>query len=111
MSPVGGVGVNLAIQDGVATANLLAAPLREGRLSTDDLRRVEQRRRFPTRVTQAIQVLIQRQVISRVFRSTGTLAVPLPLRILARFPGLRRWPARLVGVGVRPEHVRTAERA
>ena len=107
MSPVGGVGINLAIQDAVAAANLLAGPLREGRLTTDHLRRVQQRRQLPVRVTQWIQVLIQRRVITSVLSAAGPLEPPLPLRLLARFPVLRRLPARLIGVGIRPEHVKT----
>lgn len=105
MSPVGGVGVNLAVQDGVATANLLANPLREGRLTTEDLRLVQQRRLFPTKVTQAAQVLFQEQIVKRVLDKTGSVKPPLPLRLLARWPFLRRLPARLIGIGVRPEHI------
>jgi len=105
MSPVGGVGINLAIQDAVATANLLAAPLREGRLTTDDLRQVQRRREWPTRLTQRLQMFIQNRVIRRVLGSTGQLAPPLLLRLIARFPFLTRLPARLIGIGFRPEHV------
>ena len=115
MSPIGGVGINLAIQDAVAAANLLAEPLRERRLTTDQLRRVQRRRQLPTRVTQRLQLLIQRRVITRVLGGTRPVAPPLLLRLLARCPVLRRLPARLIGVGVRPEHVQTpaapAERA
>jgi 2-polyprenyl-6-methoxyphenol hydroxylase-like FAD-dependent oxidoreductase len=107
MSPIGGVGINLAIQDAVAAAGLLAEPLRERRLTTDQLRRVQQRRQLPTRVTQRLQLLVQRRVITRVLGGTRPLAPPLLLRLLARFPVLRRLPARLIGVGVRPEHVQT----
>jgi 2-polyprenyl-6-methoxyphenol hydroxylase-like FAD-dependent oxidoreductase len=107
MSPVGGVGVNLAVQDAVATANLLASPLREGRLTVGHLRRVQRRRELPTRVTQRLQLLMQRRVIRRVLAGSSPLAVPLPLRLLARSPGLRRLPGRLIGLGIRPEHVRT----
>ena len=107
MSPVGGVGINLAIQDAVAAANLLAGPLREGRLTTDHLRRVQQRRQLPVRVTQWIQVLFQRRVITPVLSAAGRLEPPLPLRLFARFPVLRRLPGRLIGVGIRPEHVKT----
>jgi 2-polyprenyl-6-methoxyphenol hydroxylase-like FAD-dependent oxidoreductase len=109
MSPVGGVGINLAVQDAVATANLLAAPLREGRLTLDNLRQVQRRREWPARVTQAAQVFIQKRVISRVLSDASVIAPPLPLRLFARFPLLRRIPARLVGIGVRPEHIRTPE--
>nr|MBI3612488.1 FAD-dependent monooxygenase [Nitrospirota bacterium] len=107
MSPIGGVGVNLAVQDGVAAANLLAKPLREGRLTTDHLRLVQQRRLLPTRIVQGMQVLVQKQVVSKVLSGTGPMKPPLPLKLFARFPFLRRLPARLIGVGVRPEHVRT----
>ncbi len=107
MSPIGGVGINLAIQDAVAAANRLAAPLREGRLTTEHLRRVQRRRELPTRVTQRLQLLVQRRVISRVLGGAGPLQPPLALRLFARFPVLRRLPARLIGVGIRPEHVQT----
>jgi 2-polyprenyl-6-methoxyphenol hydroxylase-like FAD-dependent oxidoreductase len=105
MSPVGGVGVNLAVQDAVAAANLLAGPLREGRLTAEHLRRVQRRREPPTRVTQRLQLLVQERVIARVLGGTGALSPPLALRLLARFPSLQRLTARLIGVGVRPEHV------
>lgn len=107
MSPIGGVGVNLAVQDGVAAANLLAQPLREGRLTTEHLRRVQQRRLLPTRIVQGMQVLVQQRVVSRVLSGAGQMKPPLLLKLFARFPFLRRIPARLIGVGVRPEHVRT----
>jgi len=106
MSPIGGVGINLAIQDAVAAANLLAEPLRVRRLTTGHLRRVQRRRQLPTRVTQRLQLLIQERVITRVLGGTGRLAPPLLLRLLAGVPLLRRLPARLIGVGVRPEHLR-----
>jgi len=106
MSPIGGVGINLAIQDAVAAANLLAEPLRVRRLTTGHLRRVQRRRQLPTRVTQRLQLLIQERVITRVLEGTGRLAPPLLLWLLARVPLLRRLPARLIGVGVRPEHLR-----
>jgi 2-polyprenyl-6-methoxyphenol hydroxylase-like FAD-dependent oxidoreductase len=110
MSPVGGVGINLAIQDAVAAANLLAVPLREDRLATDDLRRVQRRREWPTRLTQRFQILVQNRVIRRVLGSSEQIAPPLLLRLLARFPFLRRIPARLIGIGFRPEHVKTPAR-
>jgi 2-polyprenyl-6-methoxyphenol hydroxylase-like FAD-dependent oxidoreductase len=106
MSPVGGVGINLAIQDAVAAANLLAAPLRAGRLAIEDLRRVQQRRMLPTRLTQRMQLFIQNRIIRRVLGSTDTLVLPFAVKLLARFPFLRRIPARLIGMGIRPEHVR-----
>ena len=109
MSPVGGVGINLAIQDAVAAANLLARPLHDGRVTTDDLQKVQSRRVLPTRLTQRAQVLIQNRVIGRVIGGRGQLALPWPVRLLRRFPFLRRIPARLIGIGFRPEHVRTPE--
>ena len=109
MSPVGGVGINLAIQDAVATANLLAGPLRENRLVTSDLEKVQSRRMFPTRITQRLQVIIQDRVIGRVLGQRKSLSLAWPLRLLRRFPFLRRLPARLIGIGIRPEHVRTPE--
>jgi 2-polyprenyl-6-methoxyphenol hydroxylase-like FAD-dependent oxidoreductase len=107
MSPVGGVGINLAIQDAVAAANLLAAPLRERRVTPEDLERVQRRREFPTRATQAMQLAIQRRVIRPVLSATGPLRLPLVARLLTAIPFLRRIPARLVGLGFRPEHVQT----
>ncbi len=109
MSPVGGVGINLAVQDAVAAANILARPLRTGTVTTAKLRRVQQRRTFPTRIIQWLQVLIQNRVISRTLASHKTLTPPWPLKLLRRFPVLRRIPARLIGMGFRPEHVRTGE--
>ncbi|MBK0392373.1 FAD-dependent oxidoreductase [Ramlibacter algicola] len=109
MSPVGGVGINLAIQDAVAAANLLAEPLRGGRLEANHLAAVEKRRHWPARVTQRAQVAIQDTVLSPVLARTDAPAgVPLPLKLLQRFPRLRSLPARLVGIGVRPERVRVA---
>jgi 2-polyprenyl-6-methoxyphenol hydroxylase-like FAD-dependent oxidoreductase len=109
MSPIGGVGINLAIQDAVAAANLLAAPLRERRLGERDLERVQRRRELPTRLTQRAQVFMQDRVVAAVLGTRAArLDLPLPLRLLRRFPALRRLPARLVGFGVRPEHVRSA---
>jgi 2-polyprenyl-6-methoxyphenol hydroxylase-like FAD-dependent oxidoreductase len=106
MSPIGGVGINLAIQDAVAAANLLAAPLRSRHVRTAELRRVQERRLWPTRVTQRLQVLVQDRVIRPVLASQQQLTLPWPLRLLQRWPALRRLPARLISLGVRPEHVR-----
>jgi len=105
MSPVGGVGINLAIQDAVAAANVLFKPLRERQLAIDQLRRIQRRRELPTRVTQGLQVAVQRRIIARVLGGTGPLKPPLAVRLLAKVPFLRRIPARLVGLGIRPEHV------
>jgi 2-polyprenyl-6-methoxyphenol hydroxylase-like FAD-dependent oxidoreductase len=107
MSPVGGVGINLAIQDAVAAANELAGPLREGRVSVDHLRRIQARRTLPTRVTQALQVAIQRRIITRVLSGTGPVRPPLLVRLISAAPWLQRLTGRLVGMGIRPEHVRT----
>lgn len=107
MSPVGGVGINLAIQDAVATANLLAQPLRDSRVTEPDLAKVQTRRAWPTEMTQRVQLLVQNRVISRVLGSKGPLRPPSALRLLARFPVLRRIPGRMIGLGVRPEHVQT----
>ena len=111
MSPIGGVGVNLAVQDAVAAANILWRPLAAGTLQEADLRRVQKRRMFPTRVTQRIQVIIQNNVIGRVLAEGGSLRPPLLLRLTSRLAILRQLPARLVGIGVRPEHVSTPERS
>ncbi len=107
MSPVGGIGINLALQDAVATANLLAAPLREGRVTAEDLSRVQKRRELPTRVTQWFQVQIQKRVIAPVLGGAASSRLPLPLQLLRRFAVLRRLPARLIGIGFRPEHVKS----
>jgi len=106
MSPVGGVGINLAIQDAVAAANILAAPLASGRLSDADLRRVERRRELPTRVVQRGQLAIQDRFLRKALERRAAVNVPVAMRLLQWFPVLRRIPARIVGVGIRPEHVR-----
>ena len=105
MSPIGGVGINLAIQDAVAAANVLFEPLREGQLAIEHLRRIQKRRELPTRVTQGLQVAVQRRIIACVLVETGPLKPPLALRLLAKIPFLRRIPARIVGLGIRPEHI------
>ena len=110
MSPIGGVGINLAIQDAVAAANVLVPELRaDGDVSSAQLARAQRRRELPTRLTQRMQLLIQDRVMRRVLASTGPIAPPLPVRLLRRWPFLRRIPARLLGLGFRPEHVRTPE--
>jgi 2-polyprenyl-6-methoxyphenol hydroxylase-like FAD-dependent oxidoreductase len=107
MSPIGGVGINLAVQDAVAAANLLAAPLRNGTITEANLHAVQKRRELPTRVTQRVQVFMQDRVIRSVLSSNQlSTSLPLALRLLRRWPLLQRIPAYLVGVGVRPEHVR-----
>ena len=109
MSPIGGVGINLAVQDAVATANLLAAKLRTGSVTEADLDAVRQRRLWPTKATQAMQVAIQNNVLVPVMSrgSEAELHVPLPIRVLTAMPVLQRLFARLLGMGVRPEHVRS----
>jgi 2-polyprenyl-6-methoxyphenol hydroxylase-like FAD-dependent oxidoreductase len=109
MSPIGGVGVNLAVQDAVAAANILWQPLKAGTLREDDLDRVERRREFPTRVTQRIQVVVQNNVIDRLLGAGEALTAPWPLRLTSWFAPLRLIPAWLVGKGVRPEHVHTPD--
>jgi 2-polyprenyl-6-methoxyphenol hydroxylase-like FAD-dependent oxidoreductase len=109
MSPIGGVGVNLAVQDAVAAANLLWRPLKAGTVREEDLDRVQQRREFPTRVTQRMQVVVQNNVIDRLLGAGEELAAPWPLRLTSLIPPLRGIPAWLVGMGVRPEHVHTPD--
>ncbi len=109
MSPIGGVGVNLAIQDAVAAANILAEPLRRGAPTLDDLRAVQRRREPPARVTQAVQLFVQNKIITSVLRGARLRGTPLLLRLLRDFPFLRRLPGRFIGLGVRPEHVRTPD--
>ncbi len=107
MSPVGGVGINLAIQDAVATANLLAIPLRTRKLTTADLAKVQHRREWPVRMIQKLQIFLHKRVLSNVLSQTDTMEmqVPLPVRWLNRYRFLRRIPARLIAMGFRPEHV------
>ncbi|MBM3981391.1 MAG: FAD-dependent oxidoreductase [Planctomycetes bacterium] len=109
MSPVGGVGINLAIQDAVATANALAEKLRAGTVTNSDLAAVQRRRTLPTQLTQFLQVQVQKRVITRALTAHGPLTVPAVVRAFRRFAFLRRIPARLVGMGLRPEHVRTRD--
>jgi 2-polyprenyl-6-methoxyphenol hydroxylase-like FAD-dependent oxidoreductase len=109
MSPVGGVGINLAVQDAVAAANILWRPLKAGTAQNGDLRKVQERRMFPTRVIQALQLIIQNRLIGRALGSAQSLPAPLLLRLTDRVPLLRRIPARVVGMGVRPEHVHTPD--
>ncbi|WP_342588014.1 FAD-dependent oxidoreductase [Pseudorhodoplanes sinuspersici] len=108
MSPVGGVGINLAIQDAVATANILAQKLRHGAVNADDLDAVRARRLFPVKVIQAAQVQVQNRIISPVLQG-GELTPPLLLRIVNAVPWLQGMMARGIGFGVRPEHVRSPE--
>jgi 2-polyprenyl-6-methoxyphenol hydroxylase-like FAD-dependent oxidoreductase len=110
MSPVGGIGINLAIQDAVAASNILAEPLRREQVTQDDLDALEERRRRPTRWTQALQIQAHKRVVEPVLKcETSFVRLPLAVRLLNSFPALRRIPARLIGIGVRPEHVKTPE--
>ncbi|MGA2942812.1 MAG: FAD-dependent oxidoreductase [Xanthobacteraceae bacterium] len=111
MSPIGGVGINMAVQDAVAAANRLAGPLKNGTMTTEDLRAIQQRRILPVRFTQWLQLTIQKRIISRVLgmESQQRPKPPLFFKLFNIFPVLRRIPARLLGVGIRPEHVRTPE--
>ncbi len=110
MSPAGGVGINLAIQDAVATANLLAEALRGGRVTEAALARVQQRREFPTRVTQWLQVKAH-QALARVFETSDPLKAPWQLKVLERVPGRPQVMGYVVGIGIRPEHVAGAARS
>jgi len=112
MSPLGGVGINLAIQDAVAAANILAKPLLHGTVTDADLKKVQQRREFPTRMIQGLQVLAHKRVVNPYLSGKVPIRkLPLPLKLLQQFPVLRRIPARAIGLGFRPEHVRTPETA
>ena len=109
MSPIGGVGVNLAVQDAVAAANRLAAPLKARNVSDDDLAAIETRRTFPVRATQRLQLAMQSQIIAPALASTAQPKPPLMFKLFNIFPLLRRIPARLLGLGFRPEHVHTPD--
>jgi 2-polyprenyl-6-methoxyphenol hydroxylase-like FAD-dependent oxidoreductase len=105
MSPAGGVGINLAIQDAIATANLLADPLKDGTVSESVLARVQERREFPTRVTQRFQINAH-AVMDRAFKNQGPFKAPWQLKMAVHIPGLQRFMGRAVGMGARPEHIR-----
>ena len=109
MSPVGGVGINLAVQDAVATANILAVPLRQGPVSTELLSKVQKRRQWPTEMMQGVQLLVQKRIISNVLALQNRPSAPFAVKLLGWFPVLRRLPARLIGMGFLPEHVRSPE--
>ncbi len=114
MSPIAGVGINLAVQDAVAAANVLAAPLRSIPLPganqlTPFLHRVQRRREFPTRLTQRIQIVAQNRVVSPVLAGSQPITVPWFLKLMQLLPALQRIPARIIGLGARPEHVRTPD--
>jgi 2-polyprenyl-6-methoxyphenol hydroxylase-like FAD-dependent oxidoreductase len=110
MSPIGGVGINLAVQDAVAAANILADPLRDGKLTVEHLQAVQRRRTLPMRVIQRVQVIIQTRILDRVIGSDKPVTAPFAVRLFNWIPWLRRIPARLVGMGIRPEHIRTPNR-
>jgi len=107
MSPIGGVGINVAIQDAVAAANILAGPMARGADPDPLLARVQKRRMFAVRAIQGFQNAAQKRIISRLLAATGPVRAAWPLRLLGRFPLLRRLPAAFLGFGVRPEHVRS----
>ena len=108
MSPFGGVGINLAIQDAVAAANGLAKPLREGTVNTRDLAGIQRRREFPTRITQRIQATIRQQIAGSA-HAAGPTGLPWAMRLLEHTTIPRRMRTRFIGIGVRPEHVKTPE--
>jgi 2-polyprenyl-6-methoxyphenol hydroxylase-like FAD-dependent oxidoreductase len=112
MSPIGGVGINLAVQDAVAAANLLFTPLKSGAPTLDQLLSVQERREWPTKMTQSVQVFAQNNILARALSSTApSTDLPFLLKVLRTFTALRRLPARAVGLGFRPEHVHLDLRA
>jgi 2-polyprenyl-6-methoxyphenol hydroxylase-like FAD-dependent oxidoreductase len=111
MSPIGGVGINIAVQDAVAAANRLAAPLKSGGVTESDLKAVQRRRTLPARLTQRLQLVMQNRMIGPALRRTLKPRPPLLFKIIDAIPPLRPLPARLLAVGFRPEHVRTPEAA
>jgi 2-polyprenyl-6-methoxyphenol hydroxylase-like FAD-dependent oxidoreductase len=109
MSPIGGVGVNLAVQDAVAAANRLAAPLKVSGAKDDDLRAIQTRRMLPVRFTQALQLIMQNRIIGPALSGTQRPKPPLLFKLFDLVPVLRRIPARLLAVGIRPEHIHTPD--
>jgi 2-polyprenyl-6-methoxyphenol hydroxylase-like FAD-dependent oxidoreductase len=109
MSPVGGVGINLAIQDAIATANLLGPVLQKRKPKLGDLAKVQARREFPTRLIQGFQVVVQNRILSPTLRATGTMRPPFIVKLLNAWPWARQFPGRFIGLGPRPEHVKLAE--
>jgi 2-polyprenyl-6-methoxyphenol hydroxylase-like FAD-dependent oxidoreductase len=109
MSPVGGIGINVAIQDAVAAGNILGPALRKGPVSDSILAEVQKRRQWPTRMTQALQVIVQTVIIRNVLQMQKKPRAPFLVKLLNWFPALRRIPGRIIGMGFRPEHVRTPE--
>ncbi len=106
MSPIGGVGINLAIQDAVATSNILGPYLKHGPVGIEQIGLVQKRREWPTEMTQRLQVLLQNRMIMPLLKSKGAVSAPWLVRLLARWPFFRRLPARVIGLGFRPEHIR-----
>jgi 2-polyprenyl-6-methoxyphenol hydroxylase-like FAD-dependent oxidoreductase len=110
MSPIGGVGINLAIQDAVATANILGPVLQKRVPSLGDLAKVQKRRQFPTKVIQGFQVMAQNRLLAPTLAAMKTPEPPRLVKILNAWPWARQFPARFIGMGVRPEHVRLQKR-
>jgi 2-polyprenyl-6-methoxyphenol hydroxylase-like FAD-dependent oxidoreductase len=108
MSPIGGVGINLAIQDAIAAANILVPAFLKGKIWQNDLKKVQTRRELPVKIIQGAQVFIQNRIIGRSLGNNIHAKLPLPLKVVRRFPYLQRIPAYLVGIGFRPEHVKNA---
>jgi 2-polyprenyl-6-methoxyphenol hydroxylase-like FAD-dependent oxidoreductase len=109
MSPIGGVGINIAVQDAVAAANRLAAPLIAGTATSGHLQAIQARRDFPARMTQKIQLTMQNQIIGPALQGTRDPKPPLLFKLFDAFPTLRRLPGRLLALGIRPEHVQTPD--
>lgn len=109
MSPVGGIGINLAIQDGVAAANELVPAFQEGDIDQSVLERIQLRRERPTRTTQRFQVFVQERILGKVLSNREEGSIPIPLRLIGAIPLLQRLPARMIGIGIRPEHIRTPD--
>jgi 2-polyprenyl-6-methoxyphenol hydroxylase-like FAD-dependent oxidoreductase len=109
MSPIGGVGINIAVQDAVAAANRLAAPLKAGTTTSGDLQAIQARRDFPARMTQKIQLTMQNRIIGPALQATREPKPPLLFKLFDAFPVLRRIPARLLALGIQPEHVQTPD--
>jgi 2-polyprenyl-6-methoxyphenol hydroxylase-like FAD-dependent oxidoreductase len=108
MSPIGGVGINLAVQDAVAAANILAEPLRHGAMTDATLAAIQRRRKFPTRATQRLQLVLQNHIIGPAMQGGPRPKAPWVMKML-QWPLLRRIPGRVIAVGIRPEHILTPE--
>ena len=110
MSPVGGVGINLAVQDAIAAGNILAEPLLAGNVTEEHLRAVQKRRTWPVKMTQRLQLAVQKNIIYNILQDDKPFPVPFAVKMLQRFPILRRIPAYFIGIGFRPEHVKDITR-